>query len=266
MRSDYLSKKEKNLSKLFQKKGFIIYDLENSNLINEIGKLISKIIKRNLKIKKKVNVTKLLNNFHNQINLQDLNKIRLEIYNKLNQSNKIKKLFYLSNKEILEILVGNELVMQKKINLSIQLPKDNSSLLPLHSDIWSGDSPFEVVIWIPLVNCYRTKSMYILKANKYKKFEKKFKKFSKKDSNFIYRKIKNDLHWINIKRGQALIFNQSLPHGNIVNSEKETRWSLNCRFKSVFSPYGDKKIAEFFEPITLRKMSELGMNYKFPGI
>ena len=71
-------------------------------------------------------------------------------------------------------------MMQKKINLSIQLPKDESSLLDVHSDIWSGDSPYEVVVWIPLVNCFNTKSMYILKANKYKKFEKKFKFLSNK--------------------------------------------------------------------------------------
>ena len=62
-----------------------------------------------------------------------------------------------------------------------------------------------------------------------------------------------------------LIFNQNLPHGNVVNLESETRWSLNCRFKSVFSPYGDKKIGEFFEPITLRAISKIGMNYKYPN-
>ena len=38
---------------------------------------------------------------------------------------------------------------------------------------------------------------------------------------------------------------------------------MNCRFKSLFS-HGDKKIGEFFEPITLRSASEIGMNYKYP--
>ena len=90
--------------------------------------------------------------------------------------------------------------------------------------------------------------------------------FQKKDSSYIFKKIQKDLKWVNIKKGYALIFNQSLPHGNVINLESETRWSLNCRFKSLFSPYGDKKISEFFEPITLKKMSEMGMNYKFPGI
>ena len=50
--------------------------------------------------------------------------------------------------KFLDMIVGNELVMQKSINLSIQLPNDDSSLLPIHADVWSGDSPFEVVAWV----------------------------------------------------------------------------------------------------------------------
>ena len=42
------------------------------------------------------------------------------------------------------------------------------------------------------------------------------------------------------------------------NLENETRFSLNCRFKGIFTPYGDKKIGEYFEPITLKPMSRLG--------
>ena len=79
-----------------------------------------------------------------------LNKHRVNIIKKINQDLIFKKNYFLSSKDILYTIVGNELSMQNRINLSIQLPKDNSSLLPLHSDIWSGDSPFEVVIWIPL--------------------------------------------------------------------------------------------------------------------
>ena len=52
--------------------------------------------------------------------------------------------------------------MQRRINLSIQMPADDSSLLATHSDVWSGDSPFEVVVWVPLVDVFRTKSMYLL--------------------------------------------------------------------------------------------------------
>ncbi len=265
MRSNFLSKKEKIISNKFEKNGYIIFDIKQKKILSEVENVIVRYLKRHLKISK-TNPKKLLDNFHKHYPQKNLNKIRLKILTLINKSETIKRLYYQASKSMLDIIVGNELVMQKKINLSIQMPQDDSSLLALHSDIWSGDSPYEVVIWLPLVNCYKTKSMYILKSSKYKKFEKRFKSLSKKNSETIFNQIKKDIIWLKIKKGQGLIFNQALPHGNIVNKEAETRWSLNCRFKSLFSPYGDKKIAEFFKPITLRKISEIGMNYRFPGI
>lgn len=182
----------------------------------------------------------------------------------INNDKKFKQYFYEISKELLDSLIGNELVMQKRISLSIQFPKDKSSLLPIHSDTWSGLSPFEAVAWLPLVNCYKTKSMYILPPAANQKFVSKFKNYVNSDSQKIFKIIKKKVVWLNLRYGQILVFNQQLPHGNVVNNEKDTRWSLNCRFKGVFSPYADKRIGEFYEPITLRPMSELGFKYKLP--
>ena len=194
-----------------------------------------------------------------------LNNFRLDIIKKINSTDEIKEKIYKLSKKYLDILVGNELVIQKRINLSIQLPKDSSSLLPLHADTWSGVSPFEIVIWLPLVDCYKTKTMYILPSNKIKKYESRLISKKTKSSDQIFNLIKKDLIWLKVNYGEILVFDQSLPHGNIVNKEKETRWSMNIRFKGLFTPYGDKKIGEFFEPITLKPISKKGMNYKLPG-
>ena len=156
--------------------------------------------------------------------------------------------------------------MQLKVNLSIQLPEDDSSLLPIHADTWSGDSPFEVVVWIPLVDCYKTKSMYILPASKYPIIEENFKSMSDANTDDLFSSIEEDLKFLEIKYGEVLIFNQALPHGNRVNLENESRWSMNCRFKAVFTPYGDKKIGEFFEPISLKPASISGLNYNLPAL
>ena len=137
-------------------------------------------------------------------------------------------------------------MMQKNINLSIQLPNDESSLLPIHSDVWSGDSPYEINLWLPLVDCYKSKSMYLLKKKYLEKFILKLKKNKIKNSSKIFNLVKNEIQFLKINFGNFLIFDQTLPHGNVINKEKETRWSMNCRFKSMFSPYGDKKIGEFF--------------------
>ena len=112
--------------------------------------------------------------------------------------------------------------------------------------------------------CYKTKSMYILKPKEYVFLLKKNIMKKSKNKNEKYNKVKNKINFIKISYGNFIIFNQNLPHGNIVNVENETRWSINCRFKSFFSPYGDKKIGEFFVPITTKPMTELGLNYKSP--
>jgi sporadic carbohydrate cluster 2OG-Fe(II) oxygenase len=166
---------------------------------------------------------------------------------------------------MLENIIGNELAMQNKINISIQLPNNEDSLLPIHSDTWSGDSPFESVLWLPLVNCYKTKSMFILNAQKIKKFNDAFSSKKINSISDIYKKFKKDLKFIKINYGHYLLFNQNLPHGNLINKTKETRVSLNCRFKGLFSPYHQKELGSFFSPLKLRAATKLGLDYKMPG-
>jgi sporadic carbohydrate cluster 2OG-Fe(II) oxygenase len=89
---------------------------------------------------------------------------------------------------------------------------------------------------------------------------------SGKNSEDLFQSIESDVQWIDINYGEVMIFNQSLPHGNRINQENETRWSMNCRFKGLFSPYGDKKIGEFFEPITTKAASISGLNYQYPEL
>lgn len=260
---NFLDKNDVKLGEEFKKKGYIIRNVRNLSHLNYIqGKIINSTQLKNNK--KKFSNLSFLDNIHKLIKVKDLNNFRVKIMKLINDDMKFKKCFYELSKDLLESLLGNELAMQKRISLSIQLPKDKSSLLPIHSDTWSGLSPFEVVVWIPLVNCYKTKSMYILPPNENTKLMKKFKNFLNSDSQKIFKIIKKKVVWLNIKYGQVLVFNQQLPHGNIVNKEIETRWSMNCRFKGIFSPYADKKIGEFYEPITLRPMSELGFKYKLP--
>ena len=93
-------------------------------------------------------------------------------------------------------MCGNELVMQRRCNLSIQLPNDDSSLLPLHADVWVGDSEYEIVFWLPLVNVYKTKAMYILSPEDNFKYSKKFSKF--KSTEQIFKKIKNRLNGLKL--------------------------------------------------------------------
>ncbi len=260
-----LTKKEQKIIKNFLKDGYIIFDIENKKLLKNIKTAVILESSKILKIKSsKLNSSNFLNYTHQFIDRDKLNLFRLKIYNKLNDKEKFILNYYTLGRKYIDLICGNELAVQKKINLSIQLPDDPFSTLPIHSDVWSGNSPFEVVLWIPLVTVKKTKSMFILPPQQNKYYYKNLNKFSTSENIFLH--SKNKLKWLNLKYGQGLIFSQNLLHGNVTNKEKTSRWSFNCRFKSLFSPYDKKKIGEYFLPLNLRAATQLGMDYEDPKI
>ena len=255
---NYLEVLEKKKISKFLNKGYLISKIEDKDSLKYIKEKFLKIIRKDTKNKSFKN----FNLIHHEISVDNLNSFRLKIIQEINKDEKFRLAYFKVARESLFTLVGNELRMQKNINLSIQFPDDKSSLLPIHSDVWSGDSPFEINLWIPLVDCFKTKSMYILEQKDYEFFKKKIQKEKIKSSSDIFALVKNKINFLNVKFGEFVLFNQSLPHGNMVNKLDETRWSMNCRFKNLFTPYEDKRIGEFFTPITMRPMTEIGINYK----
>ena len=253
---DFLLKDEKILEKEFIDQGFIIRPVSNKDALDKIQKFAID------KLSKKGNDS--LDKTHESVSVDELNTFRLEVIKEINEQPWLREAYYQIAKPCLDILVGNELAMQLRVNLSIQMPGDDSSLLPVHADTWSGDSPYEVVVWLPLVDCYDTKSMYILPPKAANNLSDNFKLHAKGSSEQLFNTIKDEVSWIKINYGEVLVFSQIYPHGNRVNEENETRWSMNCRFKSLFSPYRDKKIGEFFEPITMRPVTKVSMSYKLP--
>jgi len=262
----FLDQNEVILNNELIENGYIIRPVDNIEALSKIREFFLISVQKYLKINEPESAINLLENIHHYISPVDLNEFRLNVISEMSSNSELRNLYYLICKNILNTVVGNELAMQSRINLSIQLPEDDSSLLQVHSDTWSGDSPYEVVVWLPLVDCHYTKSMYILPQKHINEINHFFDARGEKDSEDLFKSIEDKIKYLEVKYGNVLIFNQSLPHGNRVNKEPETRWTLNCRFKSLFSPYGDKKIGEFFTPITLRAASKIGMNYKYPKI
>lgn len=259
----FISNEEKQLGEEFIHNGYVKKDVVDITALNKIKQELLKIIRSYDEIKIDSNVN--LENIHKIVPVSKLNQFRLYCINEISKKDDLRVAYYQVFKNYTDLIIGNELVMQKKLNLSVQMPKDTSSLLNIHADTWSGDSPFETVCWLPMVDCVGTMSMFILPAYNYEFFSEKYIEFKNKNSDELLESLRDKLIWIEIKYGEALIFNQNLPHGNVVNEELNSRWSFNCRFKSIFTPYKDKKIGEFFEPISLKPTSKIGLKYKYPS-
>jgi sporadic carbohydrate cluster 2OG-Fe(II) oxygenase len=171
-----------------------------------------------------------LEELHMHLPAEDVNEFRLASMQVINKHDWKDILFTNCFHEACKLL-GPDLLIQRKINLSVQMPGDTASILPAHSDCSSGDSPFELVIWIPLTAAFGTNSMFIFGCSESRIFYDNVKKgvgntLEPKEEDFIEA-------WL----GEYIIFSPSLIHGNALNKTDNTRVSLNIRIKSLFSPY-----------------------------
>jgi len=194
-----------------------------------------------------------------------LNQLRLAIIDGLTGAPWFREAYFACGRSVVEALVGNELAMQRGIGFSIQLPDDTSSVLPLHSDAWSEDSPFEVVLWIPLVDVAATQSMFILSRERDLAWRERMHEFGGQTVEELFAALAPEVEYLTVPYGHVLCFTHTLMHGNRVNAEAHARWSLNVRFKGLFTPYSDKKLGDFFDPITLRPASRIGIDYRLPA-
>lgn len=249
----------------FLAQGHVVLPVEDRALLERIRSRVAGLAARHLGLPAPKGTSEFLNSLHDQVRPEALNALRLEVIQGINREPWFRPAYFALARHALAALAGNELAMQRRINLSIQMPEDDSSLLAVHSDVWSGDSPFELVVWLPLVDCFGTKSMYLCPPDANRAVQAKLASFEGKSAEALYGAIENHVRFLDVAFGQMLVFHHDLLHGNRVNTEDATRWSLNCRFKSVFSPYADKKLGEFFEPITLKPLTRLGMAHRLPG-
>lgn len=262
---DFWSEEERALCNRFLDEGYIVAPSEDPSALNRIRSLVVEAASDWLGVPPAEDQTAFLDGVAERVPVDKLNDFRLHIINAMNAAPWLRAAYYRIARQTLGVVIGNELCMQRRVNLSIQLPHDDSSLLPVHGDTWSGDSPFEAVLWIPLVDCRQTKSMYLSPPAATSRMHREMSKYAEKGVEALYQDYQDEFIWMDVPYGNFLLFNQNLPHGNRINQEAGARWSMNCRFKGVFTPYADKKLGEFFEPITLRPISQIGLDYEYPA-
>jgi sporadic carbohydrate cluster 2OG-Fe(II) oxygenase len=250
------SLKYSNLQKKFIKQGYAIFKIDNIQNLNYIKKKVEQILTG-----EKIN----LNNFHKSKGNIDLNKTRLKIIQKINKNNEFKLKYFNIFEAALNEIVGSEISMQKNIGLNIQTPKDSNSLIEMHADTYAGESNFEVVTWLPLVNVFKTKSMYILPIKYSREVEKNILEYNEKGTDIIYNKYRKKIKFLNLKFGEGLIFTSNVLHGNKINLTNQTRFSFNCRFKSIFSPQNlkltNKTNSNMYSSVSLKPASIIGLEY-----
>ncbi len=266
--TSFLSKEELKITTEFLENGYTIFpiDCSDGNVVDEIRAIIYAFSKEYLKLAPNVSIDDFFNHTDNFLSFDQINDLKLKLMALTSRDGVFHSKLYFSAKKYLDLIIGNEVCMQRSLNMSIQLPQDESALLPLHTDVWSGNSPYEVVFWLPLVNCFNTKSMYVLPIQKSLDVFKNFELYENLNAEELYQKLKKDMVFVNVPKNHAIIFSHSILHGNRLNTESETRWTYNIRFKSVLSPFGTKGLGEAFIPINLKPATRIGFSNVIPKL
>jgi sporadic carbohydrate cluster 2OG-Fe(II) oxygenase len=256
---------EERLSAAFLEHGYVIAPVQDRAALDRIRDFIAERASEFLGVPIASGTADFLEGIVTHVDDPErLNDLRLAIIEALTAAPWFREAYFACGRAVLEALVGNELAMQRGIGFSIQLPGDTSSVLPLHSDAWSEDSPFEVVLWIALVDVASTQSMFILSREHDRAWRDRMHEFENSSVEELFATLERDVEYLTIPYGNVLCFTHTLMHGNRVNEESTARWSLNVRFKGLFTPYSDKKLGDFFDPITLRPASRIGIDYRLP--
>lgn len=186
-----------------------------------------------------------------------LNDFRLALIRAFNERVDAGGLIYEAYREPLMNLVGPDVAAQKSCNVVIQQPGD-IDVSPVHRDS-PPNSPFEVVVWIPLTRCYGTKGITILDRAQTDEILAELRADGTEDADRANARALEIGRTCEVDYGQACFFWTGLIHAIPVNRESETRWSLNIRYKNVFSPYGEKGLPDFFRILSLSPVADLAI-------
>lgn len=266
MNNPFFQNEEQEVVDRFLRDGYYIFPIADRKSLDTIRETLHQKGLTLLDSGSRPDEKTFFDSIQNYVAVDKLNDFRVKLIAHLAKQMDLRSKVYHLGKKHIDWIIGNEIAMQRACNLSIQLPGDDSSLLPVHSDVWSGNSPYEIVFWLPLVDCHETKSMFILPREESDEVYRNFKKYSKLTAEEFFKAIEPRVTWVDVPYGHGLIFSHVMPHGNRVNQEKHTRWTINVRFKGMLSPYGSKELGESFLPVTARPATRIGYAYSKPEV
>jgi sporadic carbohydrate cluster 2OG-Fe(II) oxygenase len=198
---------------------------------------------------------------HSRVRLEDLNQLRLSAFFKLNEIERWDEKYFNMAANTLRELIGSELSIQTKLNLSIQCPHDDSSLVPLHTDRAGGHSLFEIVMWSSFTKSKESAAMYVLSPNATLEALSDLAKYETENFREFEELYAKDRVFLSVEPGDIIIFSSNIYHGNIVNITQGTRISINCRFKSLWAPevksYANERITgSFYKPLYISPVTQ----------
>jgi sporadic carbohydrate cluster 2OG-Fe(II) oxygenase len=259
--TSFLTKEDRDRAEQFLNDGYIIQACESMDSLHELRDTIMNQANEWLAEHHDKSRIVSLADSHQVVPEERINELRLKLFAGLNANPGTRHSYFCLAANLIQSLVGNELAMQNKVNVSIQQPLDRSSVLELHSDVWTGDSPFQVVLWVPLTDASDTNAMFLLSPSESRVAYKKSRQGELDSMAAIHEAYRSRFRPIEVRYGQVLLFDSNCLHGNQLNTTTTTRWSFNCRFVSLLAPSTtpERRLGSFYTPIMVRPATVMGI-------
>ena len=248
--------------------GYAIINFYNTEYLKEFQQLLLEKLRD---IMKNDNVT--FETFHNFVT-NDNDKINIQyILNKMIWDENLHEKIIIDNIDIYYTLVGKDLDLQTQPYLRIARPNCPQDNIGFHRDGFYGSSAYELSSVIPLVELNYKSALQIEPKSHLRgpipttKVESKTIKKGdiKNQLGFQYApKIINNDYKINpipipLKFGQALSFGLGTIHGQEVNTDTITRFSMDVRVKNSFVSSGTKD--GYYKPLTQSVVTKTAQMY-----
>ena len=248
-----------NSVKSFESSGYAVLPIQNIDEIDQIKAFIAERITCKYGVSGSSDFV--LNNAHTCSKEFDdtmANKMVLDLISDFGKKFQMDRIIYNSNPSFLNSLIGPDIVSQKNPNIVFQSPH-SMRFSELHTDT-PGNSPFEVVAWLPLVNCYKSKSFFIISPKDTKDLLGLYKSGYFKDWDTFKTEALLKATHLEIDYRNVLFFWSGLLHGSLINRSNESRFSLNTRFKNTYAPHGKKDPLAFFHVLNKSPLTFLSLD------
>lgn len=234
----------------FVKDGYIVFDFYSTAYLE---KFRERILQKLRKILKDETVT--LERFHEYVSNDDQKiDIQYEI-NKMIWDEQLHEQIIRDNIDIYYNLIGKDLDIQVQPYLRIARPNMAQDNIGFHRDPFYGSSAYELSSVIPLMDLNEKSTLMIepgshtkppipytkVESETVKKGDKKSQLGFQYAPKIIDTDYKIEAIPIPLKFRQALAFGLGIIHGQEVNRDSITRWSLDVRVKNSFAASGTKE-------------------------
>lgn len=257
---NFLEKLDNQSQKLIND-GYFIFEIEDIDYLNLLRDELLDYLRHIVP-----SITN-LQDMHQFIKIKELNDVRIGFYNQINKNKSFSENYLNLGFNAVTNVTGTELAANKNVNFSMQLPNDESSKLPIHMDTFSGESPFQINLWVPLTDAYESNSMFFFNPKFSYEIQKNLSKFEKNGLELLLERNKKEYKFLDVPYGKGIVFTPTCLHGNVVNKTNTTRISFNCRYKNLFSPYNqengnEKKLGSFYKAISPKAATLIGLKRK----